>query len=116
MIALLLVILVPIGAIAFFLRFLRIKNLGHLPISTSSVAYDDASFGHRFNWDKNCFYINSKPVWIHSGEFHYWRLPDKTRWKSVLLQYKAAGLNCVRIYFSWSFHSPGMFKLVGNMA
>ncbi len=90
-----------------WVRWLRIKNLGDLDITTASVAYDEATFGHVLTWDKHCFYLHGKPIWLVSGEFHYWRIPDKERWKSVLLQYKAAGLNCIRIYYCWAYHSPG---------
>jgi hypothetical protein len=53
---------------------------------------------------------------IQSGEFHYWRLPDKNRWKSMLLQYKQGGLNSIRIYFHWGYHSPaeGVYHFDGN--
>ncbi|KAH8548924.1 glycoside hydrolase superfamily [Umbelopsis sp. PMI_123] len=53
---------------------------------------------------------------IFSGEFHYWRLPDRTRWEPTLKQYKAAGLNAIRIYFHWGFHSPaeGVYHFDGN--
>jgi beta-galactosidase GanA len=53
---------------------------------------------------------------ILSGEFHYWRLPDKSRWKSILQEYKNAGLNTIRIYFHWGFHSPdeGVYHFDGN--
>ncbi|KAI7863501.1 glycoside hydrolase superfamily [Spinellus fusiger] len=43
---------------------------------------------------------------ILSGEFHYWRVPDKERWPALLRQYRAAGLNTIRIYFHWGYHSP----------
>ena len=108
----LIILPIPFLLLFLFLRRLRIKNLGSISITTSSVAYDEASFGHLFSWDKYCFYINSKPVWIHSGEFHYWRLPDQSRWKSILLQYKSCGLNSIRIYFSWAYHSPGIVLII----
>lgn len=88
---------------------LKKRNQGVLKdITTGSVAYDHAAFGHILTWDKHCFYLNGKPLWILSGEFHYWRVPDRDRWRSVLLQYKSAGLNCIRIYFHWGYHSPGL--------
>jgi heme/copper-type cytochrome/quinol oxidase subunit 2 len=104
------------AAIYSFFVWLRIRNLGTLQITTSQVAYDEATFGHILTWDKYCFYIHGKPVWLISGEFHYWRLPDRNRWREVLMQYKAAGLNCIRIYFCWAYHSPdqGEYHFDGN--
>ncbi|KAJ3371937.1 hypothetical protein HDU91_004803 [Kappamyces sp. JEL0680] len=113
----LLIVPATAAAVLGFLRWLRLKNLGTITeITTGSVAYDELTFGHILTWDKHCFYVHGKPVWLLSGEFHYWRLPDKARWKDVLLQYKAAGLNCIRIYFCWAYHSPdqGVYHFDGN--
>ncbi|KAJ8326400.1 hypothetical protein O5D80_005151 [Batrachochytrium dendrobatidis] len=82
------------------------RNLGKLPITTSSVSYDHGRYGRILTWDKYSFYLHGKPTLLISGEFHYWRLPDRNRWKPMLEQYKDAGLNCIRIYFHWGFHSP----------
>ncbi|KAI8855335.1 hypothetical protein BC829DRAFT_428905 [Chytridium lagenaria] len=48
--------------------------------------------------------------------FHPWRIPDVDRWRPILEQYKAAGLNCIRIYFHWGYHSPaeGVYHFDGN--
>lgn len=109
-------LIVIAAGIYSFLVWLRIRNLGSSSITTSQVAYDEATFGDILTWDKYCFYIHGKPVWLISGEFHYWRLPDRTRWKQVLMQYKASGLNCIRIYFCWAYHSPdeGVYHFEGN--
>ena len=100
----------------YLYRKLTIKNLGQLPITTSSVAFDHSRYGKIITWDKHTFYIKGKPFPIISGEFHYWRLPDKQRWKDILLTYKSSGLNCIRIYFHWGYHSPqqGVYLFDGN--
>lgn len=74
--------------------------------------YDRERFGHILDWDQYSFKINGERIFIFSGEFHYWRVPDRERWKDVLLQYKAGGLNCIRIYFHWGFHSPSEKKYI----
>lgn len=45
-----------------------------------------------------------------------WRVPDKLNWRSILLKYKSAGLNTIRIYFHWAYHSPdeGVYNFKGN--
>lgn len=95
---------------------LRVRNLGWLQISTESVAYDHECFGHILSWDRHVFSLHGNPLVLLSGEFHYWRLPDTARWRQVLQQYKAAGLNCIRIYFHWGFHSPAQdtYVFTGN--
>lgn len=85
-------------------------------IHTNDTLYDRHKYGHILDYDKYSFIINGQPTLILSGEFHYWRLPDKTRWRSILEQYRSAGLNCIRIYFHWGFHSPseGRYIFDGN--
>jgi hypothetical protein len=100
---------------SLFYVYLRRKNLGQLPISTQSVAYDHESLKHILTWDKYCVYIHGKPTMIISGEFHYWRLPDRSRWETILRQYKAAGLNTIRIYFHWGYHSPSEHFSIVNV-
>ncbi|KAL2917651.1 hypothetical protein HK105_202938 [Polyrhizophydium stewartii] len=110
------VALVLSAALAAGWVWLRRRNLGSLDVSTSSVAYNHDAFGRVFTWDKHRFYVHGRPVVLVSGEFHYWRLPDRSRWENVLAQYKASGLNAVRIYFHWGFHSPaeGVYHFDGN--
>jgi hypothetical protein len=106
---------IPVVGCLFYI-WLRKRYLGSLPISTSSVAYDHGAYGDILTWDQHAFYLHQKPIFLHSGEFHYWRLPDRSRWKSVLQTYKQAGLNSIRIYFHWGFHSSaeGVYSFEGN--
>lgn len=62
--------------------------------------------GKIIDWDKYSMKIDGKRIFLIGGEFHYWRAPDKESWAELLKAYKAAGLNCVRIYFHWGFHQP----------
>ncbi|OAQ33725.1 glycoside hydrolase family 35 protein, partial [Linnemannia elongata AG-77] len=50
------------------------------------------------DYDKHSLILHGQPILILSGEFHYWRLPDQSRWRPILEQYRSAGLNCIRIY------------------
>ncbi|CAJ0847217.1 11622_t:CDS:2 [Entrophospora sp. SA101] len=106
---------VPTGLLAFYIWLLQSRK-GTLEITTTECAYDKSRFGHILNWDKHCLYIHGRPTIIVSGEFHYWRLPDKSRWESILKKYCAGGFNCIRIYFHWGFHSPdeGVYKFDDN--
>ncbi|KAF9970562.1 hypothetical protein BGZ73_006716 [Actinomortierella ambigua] len=92
----------------------RVK--GSLQIQSSDMLYDKEKYGHIIDYDQYSFIVHGQRTMILSGEFHYWRLPDRDRWESVLRQYRAAGLNCIRIYFHWGFHSPaeGQYDFTGN--
>ncbi|KAF9160171.1 hypothetical protein DFQ26_005805 [Actinomortierella ambigua] len=80
------------------------------------MLYDKQRYGHILDYNQYSLIIHGQPTMILSGEFHYWRMPDRDRWESVLRQYRAAGLNCIRIYFHWGFHSPaeGLYDFTGN--
>ncbi|KAF9931874.1 hypothetical protein FBU30_009454 [Linnemannia zychae] len=85
-------------------------------IHTSDTLYDKEKYGHILDYDKHSLILHGQPTLILSGEFHYWRLPDPSRWRPILEQYRSAGLNCIRIYFHWGFHSskPGQYDFTGN--
>ncbi|KAF9347626.1 hypothetical protein BGX34_002989 [Mortierella sp. NVP85] len=97
-----------------YLERRALSTLSH--IHTDDTLYDKDKYRHILDYDKHSIIIHGQPTLILSGEFHYWRLPDKTRWKPILEQYRSAGLNCIRIYFHWGFHSPapGRYLFDGN--
>jgi hypothetical protein len=81
-----------------------------------AYAFDRAKYGDLINWDKYSFIIHGQRVFLLGGEFHYWRVPDRERWRDILSMYKAAGLNSLRIYFHWGFHNTAenVFNFEGN--
>ncbi|KAG0041787.1 hypothetical protein BGZ83_001315 [Gryganskiella cystojenkinii] len=94
-------------------QFIENRVMGTLSdIHTSDTVYNRAQFGHILDYDAYSMIIHGQRTLILSGEFHYWRLPDKNRWKPILEQYRSAGLNCIRIYFHWGFHSPAKGKYI----
>ena len=54
-------------------------------------------------------------VWLWSGEFHYYRLPNPELWREQLEKFKAVGFNAVSLYFDWAYHSPrpGVYDFTG---
>lgn len=89
----------------------RVKGtLDH--IHTNDTLYDREKYGHILDYDRHSLILHGQPTLILSGEFHYWRLPDQSRWRPILEQYRSAGLNCIRIYFHWGFHSPAQGKYI----
>jgi len=49
------------------------------------------------------FYLNRKPQFIQSGEFHYFRTPQD-QWENRLNLLKQAGFNAVASYIPWRWH------------
>ena len=60
----------------------------------------------QISWDKYALEVDGKKIFFISGEFHYWRIPDRERWVDILKMYKIAGLNSIRIYCHWGYHNP----------
>eukprot|EP00276_Gloeochaete_wittrockiana_P009491 CAMPEP_0184663516 /NCGR_PEP_ID=MMETSP0308-20130426/48432_1 /TAXON_ID=38269 /ORGANISM="Gloeochaete witrockiana, Strain SAG 46.84" /LENGTH=915 /DNA_ID=CAMNT_0027106289 /DNA_START=61 /DNA_END=2805 /DNA_ORIENTATION=- len=86
------------------------------PSEDEGLHFDAAKYGDVISWDSRSFFINGKRELIVSGEFHYWRVPDRDRWEPILRTYKAGGLNAIRVYFHWGYHSPshGVYHFDGN--
>jgi hypothetical protein len=59
----------------------------------------------RIRYDKRSLIIDGKPIFIFSGELHYFRCPPEL-WKTRLQQMKDTGLNCVDTYLAWNIHEP----------
>jgi hypothetical protein len=81
------------------------EHKGTMKITTDSVAYQP---NDRLSWDRYSLILNGHRILLFSGEFHYWRIPDSSSWESILRLYQNAGLNCIRIYFHWGYHCPGI--------
>jgi beta-galactosidase len=56
-------------------------------------------------WDKKTYYLDNKPGFLVSGEFHYFRVPPAD-WRARLELWKEAGGNCVATYIPWILHEP----------
>jgi len=72
--------------------------------------FNNSEYLSQVGYSRHCMYIDGRPRILISGEFHYWRIPDHTRWRTILLSIKSSGFNCVRLYFNWGFHSPSESK------
>jgi len=62
-------------------------------------------------FDQLCYRIEGKPVYLNSGEMHYFRVP-KADWSRRMQLLKEAGGNCVATYIPWLLHEPeeGQFR------
>lgn len=57
------------------------------------------------HFDHNCYRVNGQPVYLNSGEFHYFRVP-KSDWRRRMELFKQAGGNCLATYVPWVIHEP----------
>ncbi|EKM56203.1 glycoside hydrolase family 35 protein [Phanerochaete carnosa HHB-10118-sp] len=57
-------------------------------------------------WDKYTLCIEGQRIFLHSGEFHTFRLPVPDLWLDIFQKMVAAGLNGVSIYIHWGLTNP----------
>lgn len=69
----------------------------------------------KFELKKNAFLVDGKPVFLLSGEVHYFRTPPET-WDTHLEKLKACGAQVVSSYVPWSWHEiePGVHDFDGH--
>ncbi len=61
-------------------------------------------------FDRHSYLIDGKPVYLNSGEFHYFRVPRQD-WRRRMELFKEAGGNCLATYIPWLIHesSEGLY-------
>ncbi|KAJ7681674.1 glycoside hydrolase family 35 protein, partial [Mycena rosella] len=57
-------------------------------------------------FDNYSLILKGQRVFLHSGEFHTWRLPVPSLWPDILEKTKAAGLNAISIYTHMGLLNP----------
>ncbi|TRM62987.1 glycoside hydrolase superfamily [Schizophyllum amplum] len=83
-----------------------------LPSGRILAPRTDDGYTSQVSWDGYSFSIQTpsqdtpQRVFIQSGEMHTWRLPVPTLWRDIVQKAKAAGLNCISIYFHWALTNP----------
>ena len=63
------------------------------------------------SFDEKTFRIDGKPVYLNSGEFHYFRVP-KADWRKRMELLKSAGGNALATYIPWAVHEPEEGKFI----
>src|SRR5215510_11997751 len=51
------------------------------------------------------YWLDEQPLFVHAGEFHYFRTPVD-QWEHRLSLLKQAGFNTVACYIPWLWHEP----------
>ncbi|KAG2357219.1 glycoside hydrolase family 35 protein [Suillus spraguei] len=57
-------------------------------------------------WDEYSLIIKGQRIFIHSGEFHTFRLPVPGLWLDILQKVKAAGFNTISVYSHMALINP----------
>jgi len=64
-----------------------------------------STFENKFTYDSLSFYMNGEPFFIHSGEMHYFRIPEG-QWEDYIIKARNGGLNCISTCVYWGIHEP----------
>ena len=69
----------------------------------------------RLTFNSTSYLLDGQPVYLLSGEFHYFRVP-KSDWRRRMQLFKAAGGNVLATYIPWLLHEPheGQFRFGGE--
>ena len=59
----------------------------------------------QLTWDSQSYRLDGKPLFLVSGEFHYFRVPRED-WERRLQLFRESGGNCVATYVPWGLHEP----------
>jgi amino acid transporter len=51
------------------------------------------------------FTVDGRPFFVYAAAFFYERIP-RDRWRSMLLAYRALGINTLDLYVIWNWHAP----------
>ena len=57
---------------------------------------------HTVTWDKYSLKVDDQRVYVWSGEFHPFRLPNPDLWRDMLQKMKSNGYDAVSIYVDWA--------------
>ncbi|KAI8986121.1 glycoside hydrolase superfamily [Trametes punicea] len=66
----------------------------------------DDGFTDVVQWDNYTIFLHGQRVFLHSGEFHTFRLPVPDLWLDIFQKMVAAGLNGVSIYIHMGVTNP----------
>uniref|UniRef100_A0A0W0G5J3 beta-galactosidase n=1 Tax=Moniliophthora roreri TaxID=221103 RepID=A0A0W0G5J3_MONRR len=96
--------------------------MGMLSIGFAMASWSGKQFGQGFgnegsifarfsgtddiNFDNYSLILRGQRVFLHSGEFHTFRLPVPSLWPDILQKFKAAGLNGVSVYTHMGLINP----------
>lgn len=110
-----------IGLLGFLPMFTSAQNITDMAVMNDQSAdtfigngaqissIDDSVFIHsdRIRYDQRCIQIDGKDVFVFSGAFHYFRVPQPL-WADRFKKLKEGGFNCVETYIPWNWHERKM--------
>lgn len=85
----------------------------HFTVEAQTLPEKQFFHPDRVKYDKDCFTIEGKDIFILSAAFHYFRCPQEL-WRDRFRKIKEAGFNTVETYVPWNWHERNMPKSVDD--
>ncbi|KAI0092324.1 glycoside hydrolase superfamily [Irpex rosettiformis] len=82
-----------------------VPNLA-VQVASSDPPRHSTNFSTAVQWDNYSLFLNDQRIFLHSGEFHTFRLPVPDLWLDIFQKMSAAGLNGASIYIHWALTNP----------
>ncbi|KIM73346.1 glycoside hydrolase family 35 protein [Piloderma croceum F 1598] len=92
------------GLIHATARYLPVHDTRFSEVTT--MLFESNGRTDQVQWDKYSLIIRGQRVFLHSGEFHTFRLPVPSLWLDILQKVKVAGLKAVSIYTHMGLINP----------
>ncbi|EIM81441.1 uncharacterized protein STEHIDRAFT_66589 [Stereum hirsutum FP-91666 SS1] len=70
------------------------------------VSFKTNNLTDEVGWDGYSLFVRGQRIFLHSGEFHTFRLPVPSLWPDILQKFTSAGLNSVSLYTHWGLLQP----------
>lgn len=88
-------------------RFLEIRRSIATPLARSdAVQHVQLGLSDQVRFDNYSLILRGQRIFLHSGEFHTFRLPVPSLWPDIMQKFRAAGLNSVSVYTHMGLINP----------
>ncbi|KAJ7885789.1 glycoside hydrolase family 35 protein [Mycena olivaceomarginata] len=77
-----------------------------IPMRSDSPIFPALARTDQVHFDNFSLILQGQRIFLHSGEFHTFRLPVPSLWPDILQKVKAAGLNAISIYTHMGLINP----------
>ena len=91
---------------SLFVVFLTWPANASQPVVVNDPPRHSTGLTDAVQWDNYTLWIEGQRVFLHSGEFHTFRLPVRELWLDVFQKMAAAGLNAASVYVHQGLSNP----------
>lgn len=95
--------------------FIMSGIIGVFSLKAQTIPPKQFTHPERIRYDRQCFTIEGKDIFVLSAAFHYFRVPEEL-WRDRFQKIKEAGFNTVETYVPWNWHERNMPRNVKDFS